>query len=263
MKLTHSFALAATLVGATFGLATSASAETLANIEHHKSINIGVQTDYPPYGYIGSDMKPQGSDIATAELIAKKLGVKLNIVTLTSPNRIPSLQSGKVDLVIASMGKNPEREKVVDFTIAYAPFYSGLYAAKSLTVKGFPDTAGKTVAVTRGSIQDNALEKLLPKEARIQRYEDDTSTVQSFVSGQSQILATSASVAGVAMAKNPQINAEYKVLLTSIPCYIGVAKGNKELLDKVNGILRAAKADGTLNAISEKYLGQPLGNLPE
>ena len=48
-----------------------------------------------------------------------------------------------------------------------------------------------------------------------------------------------------------------------MPCFIGVAKGNTALLDQVNVILRTAKADGTLNAISEKYLGRPLGNLPE
>ncbi len=261
MKLIHSLALSAALLGAAIG--QTASAATLAEIEAHKSINIGVQTDYPPYGYIGSTMRPEGLDIDTAELIAQKLGVKLNIVQLTSPARIPALQSGKVDLVIAAMGKNPEREKVVDFSIAYAPFYSGLYAAKSLPVKSFADTAGKTVAVTRGSIQDNALDKVLPKGATVHRYEDDTSTVQSFVSGQNQILATSASVAGVAMKKNPQLNAEYKVLLTSIPCYIGVGKGNKELLAKVDDILRAAKTDGTLNGFSMKYLGLPLGNLPE
>ncbi len=261
MKLNYAFA--AVLAGTFFGACNLASAETLADIEAHKSINIGVQTDYPPYGYVNAEMKPQGSDIATAELIASKLGVKLNLVTLTSPSRIPALQSGKVDLVIAAMGKNPEREKVVDFTISYAPFYSGIYAAKSLTIKSFADLSGKTLAVTRGSIQDNALDKVAPQGATVRRFDDDTSTVAAFVTGQTQALATSASVAGVTMTKNPQLNAEYKILLTDIPCFIGVAKGNTALLDKVNVILRAAKADGTLNSISEKYLGRPLGNLPE
>lgn len=260
-RLTSFAALAGLTLGAALSL--SATAATLADIESNKSINIGVQTDYPPYGYIDASMKPQGSDVATAELIAKKLGVKLNLVTLTSPNRIPSLQSGKVDLVIASMGKNPEREKVVDFSISYAPFYSGLYANKSMALKSFAELDGKTVAVTRGSLQDDALSKVAPSGARIQRFEDDTATVASFVTGQNQVLATSASVAGVAMQRNPKLGAEYKVLLTDVPCFIGVGKGNTALLNKVNVILREAKADGTLNAISEKYLGRPLGNLPE
>lgn len=259
-SLAWTAALAGAFLAAT---APQASAASLAQIESQRSINIGVQTDYPPYGYIDTSMKPQGSDVATAELIARKLGVKLNLVTVTSPNRIPSLQSGKVDLVIASLGKNPEREKVIDFTISYAPFYSGLYAAKSLGITSFADLAGKSVAITRGSIQDNALDRVAPAGARVQRFEDDTATVAAFVTGQSQVLATSASVAGVTMSRNPRLDAEYKVLLTDIPCYIGVGKGNTELLGKVNAILHEAKADGTLNAISQKYLGRPLGDLPE
>lgn len=241
----------------------TAQAATLADIQAHKVLNVGIQTDYPPYGYIDASMKPQGSDVATAELIAKQLGVKLNIVTVTSPARIPALQAGKVDLIISSMGKNPEREKVVDFTISYAPFFSGLYANKSLAIKQFGDLAGKTVSVTRGSLQDDALTKLAPAGAQIKRFEDDTATIASFVTGQSQVLAHSAAVAGLTMQRNPKLGAEYKLLLTDVPCFIGVAKGNTALLDQVNVILRTAKADGTLNAISEKYLGRPLGNLPE
>jgi polar amino acid transport system substrate-binding protein len=242
---------------------TTSNAGTLAEVQQRKVVNIGIQTDYPPYGYIDASMQPQGSDVATAKLIAEKMGVKLNIVTVTSPARIPSLQAGKVDMIIASMGKTPEREKVVDFSISYAPFFSGLYAAKSLNVKSFADLKGKTVTVTRGSLQDDAITKLAPPEASIKRFEDDTATIASFVTGQSQVLAHSAAVAAVTMQRNPKLDMEYKVLLTDVTCYIGFAKGNKELLDKVNEILRAAKADGSLNAISEKYLGRPLGNLAE
>lgn len=248
-------------LGAVF--AGSASAATLAEIQQKKVINVGIQTDYPPYGYIDANMQPQGSDVATAKLIAEKMGVKLNIVTVTSPARIPALQTGKVDLIISSMGKTAEREKVVDFSISYAPFFSGLYAAKGVNIKSFADLKGMTVAVTRGSLQDDAISKLAPPEATIKRFEDDTATIASFVTGQSKVLAHSAAVAAVTMQRNPKLDMEYKVLLTDVTCYIGLAKGNKELLDKVNEILRAAKADGSLNAISEKYLGRPLGNLPE
>lgn len=243
--------------------ATPVSAASLAHIESTKTINIGVQTDYPPYGYVDASMKPQGSDIATAELIAQKMGVKLNIISVTSPARIPALQTGKVDLIIASMGKNPEREKVVDFSISYAPFYSGLYAKQSLQLKDYADLAGKSVAVTRGSLQDDALTLKAPANANIKRFEDDTATIASFITGQSQVLAHSAAVASVVTTRNPKLGMEYKLLLTDVPCFIGVNKGNTELLNKVNTILREAKANGTLNAISQKHLGRPLGDLPE
>jgi polar amino acid transport system substrate-binding protein len=60
-------------------------------------------------------------------LIAKDLGVKLEVLPVSSANRIPYLQTKKADLVISSLGKNPEREKVIDFTAAYAPFFSGVF----------------------------------------------------------------------------------------------------------------------------------------
>ena len=58
-----------------------------------------------------------------ANYIAKEMGVKIEIVPVTSANRIPYLQTQKVDLVISSLGKNPEREKAIDFSTPYAPFF--------------------------------------------------------------------------------------------------------------------------------------------
>lgn len=243
------------------GMCAGAAAASLEEIQQKKVIHIGIQTDFPPYGYIDARMQPQGSDVATAELIAQKLGVALKIVTLTAPARIPSLQTGKVDLVVSSLGKNAEREKVIDFSISYAPFFSGLYAAKGLQLQSFADLKGQRISVTRGSLQDDAITQRAPAGADIKRFEDDTATIASFLTGQSQVLAASAGVAAVTLQRNPQLDAQYKLLLTDVTCYVGVAKGNTALRDQVNTILRAAKADGTLNAIAEKYLGRPLGEL--
>ena len=86
-----------------------------------KQINIAIPTDFPPYGFVGTDLKPQGLDIDMAVYIAAKLGVKLELVIVTSANRIPYLQTKKADLVISTLGKNAER--VIDFTAAYSPFF--------------------------------------------------------------------------------------------------------------------------------------------
>ena len=64
---------------------------------------------------------------------------------MTSANRIPYLQTKKADLVISTLGKNPEREKVIDFTAAYSPFFQAVFAAKSMSIKSAADLAGKTV----------------------------------------------------------------------------------------------------------------------
>jgi polar amino acid transport system substrate-binding protein len=245
-------------------LAGISQAETaLDNIQKTKLIKIAIPTDFPPYGFVGIDLKPQGLDIDMANYIATKMGVKIELMPVTSANRIAYLQTKKADLVISTLGKNPEREKVIDFTSAYSPFFQAIYGAKTLNVKSMNDLAGKTVAVTRGAIEDQELTKVAPAGADLKRFEDNNATVSAYVSGQTQLLATGASVAGVMMQKNPQLNAEYKLLLKDSPNFIGVGKGEDALRTKVNAIIADAKKSGDIDKMAQKWLGRPAGQLPE
>jgi polar amino acid transport system substrate-binding protein len=234
----------------------------LEKIQQTKTIKIAVPTDYPPYGFVGLDLKPQGLDVAMAELIAQQMGAKLQMVPVTSANRIPYLQTKQVDLVISTLGKNPDRLKVIDFTHAYAPFFQGVYAPKNMQVKSFDDLAGKTIAVAKGAMEEQELAKVGPASMQFKRYEDQAASTAAFVAGQTQVIATSVSNAGLMMQKNPQLNAEYKLLIKDSPNFVGVAKGEDALRAKVNEIILAAKKDGTLDAMSKKWLGRPAGDLP-
>lgn len=227
-----------------------------------KLIHIAVPTDFPPYGFVGTDLKPQGLDVDMAHYIGAKLGARVELVPVSSANRIPYLQTKKAQLVISTLGKNAEREKVIDFSAAYSPFFQAVFAAKALPLKSFADLAGKTVGVTRGAIEDMELTKLAPATADIKRFEDNNATVSAFVSGQVQVIATGASVAGNMMQRNPQLGAEYKLLIKDSPNFIGVAKGEDKLRTRVNEIIAAAKAAGDLDKMAQKWLGRPAGELP-
>lgn len=252
------------LTSAALLLAGGAHAQTaLDDVMKAKKITIAIPTDFPPYGFVGTDLKPQGLDIDMANYIGAKLGVAVELAPVTGTNRIPYLQTKKADLVISTLGKNAEREAVIDFTAAYSPFFQAVFAPKSLPIKSFADLAGKTVGVTRGAIEDQELTKLAPAGADIKRFEDNNITVSSFVSGQVQVIATGASVAGNMMTKNPQLGAEYKLLLKESPNFIGVAKGEEKLRAKVNEIISDAKKSGDLDKIAVKWLGRPAGNLPQ
>ena len=243
-------------------LAPAAAQSALDDVMAKKLITIAIPTDFPPYGFVGTDLKPQGLDIDMARLIAAKMGVKVELVPVTSANRIPYLQTKKAHLVISTLGKNPEREKVIDFTAAYSPFFQAVFAAKSLPIKSFGDLAGKSVGVTRGAIEDMELSKLAPASADIKRFEDNNATVSAFVSGQVQAIATGASVAGAMMGRNPQLGTEFKFVLKDSPNFIGVGKGEDKLRAKVNEIIAAAKASGDLDRLAQKWLGRPAGDLP-
>lgn len=252
------------LAAAALLAATGAQAQTaLDDVMKAKTIRIAVPTDFPPYGMVGIDLKPQGLDVDMANYIGQKMGVKVELVPVTSANRIPYLQTKKADLVISTLGKNPEREKVIDFTAAYSPFFQAVFGPKSISVKSFADLAGKSISVTRAALEDQELTKVAPAGADIKRFEDNNTTVSAYTAGQVQLIATGASVAGNMMQKNPQLNTEYKLLLKDSPNFIGVAKGEDKLRLKVNEVIAAAKKSGDIDKMAVKWLGRPAGTLPE
>ncbi|RWI22943.1 MULTISPECIES: transporter substrate-binding domain-containing protein [unclassified Mesorhizobium] len=244
----------AAAVGMAMASSPQARADALSDIAARGTVRIAVPQDFPPFGSVGADMTPQGYDVDIANLIGEKLGAKVEIVPVTSANRIPYLQTNKVDLVISSLGKNPDREKVIDFSEAYAPFYNGVFAPADVAVAKAADLAGKTVGVTRGAIEDLELTKVVPASVEIKRYEDNNGTISAFLSGQVEVIATGNVVAAAILEKNPPKRPELKFLIKNSPCYIGMNKEQPALMAKINGIIAAARSDGALNAISQKWL---------
>lgn len=235
-----------------------AHADAIADITARGTLRVAVPQDFPPFGSVGTDMVPQGYDVDMATLIADKLGVKVEIVPVTSANRIPYLQTNKVDLVISSLGKNAEREAVIDFSAAYAPFFNGVFAPAEVAVAKPEDLSGKSIGVTRGAVEDLELTKIAPADATIKRYEDNNGTISAFLSGQVEVIATGNVVAAAILARNPPKRPEMKFLIKNSPCYIGLNKNQPALLEKVNTIVATAKTDGSLEAIAQKWLGAGL-----
>jgi polar amino acid transport system substrate-binding protein len=233
-------------------------ADALANAKKTGVIRIAVPQDFPPFGTVGPDLKPRGYDIDTSNLIGKELGLRVELIPVTSTNRIPYLTTGKADLVISSLGKNPEREKVIDFSVAYAPFYNGIFGPTDISVKSAADLAGKTIGVTRGSIEDLELTKIAPSTANIKRFEDNNSTSSAYLTGQVQLIATGNVVAAAINERTKLRHLDTKFLIKDSPCYIGVNKGEPELLAKVNEIIVKSKKNGSLDQVSKTWLQAPL-----
>ena len=249
--------LATVFCGGALG-AVQAQADALADITARGVLKVAVPQDFPPFGSVGPDLKPRGLDIDTAQLLANKLGVKLALTPVNSTNRIPFLTTGKVDLVISSLGKNPERAAVIDFSKPYAPFYLAVFGPAETKIDSIDAIAGKTISVTRGSIEDMELSAVAPKGATIKRFEDNNSTIAAYLAGQTDLIASGNVVMVAISEKNPKRIPELKVKLKDSPVYVGVNKGQPELLAKVNEILEAAKKDGALEKNAQTWLKQPL-----
>ncbi len=242
------------MIGAT---ASIAAAQTVESIKSAGTVKVGMLVDFPPFGIMNTSNEPDGYDADVAKLLGKEWGVKVQIVPVTGPNRIPYLQSNQVDLLVASLGITEERAKSVDFSQPYAGISIGVFGATGTKVAKPEDLAGKTVGVARASTQDTAVTKVAPKDAKIQRFDDDASAVQALLSGQVELIGVS-NVVAAQIEKAAPGRFDQKLQLSQQVQGIVVRKGSTELLTAVNAFIDKVKADGELNKIHEKWLGTPL-----
>lgn len=255
-KKAAAFALALGLVTGMGTLAAQA-ADALQTIKSNGTVKIGMLVDFPPYGLMNEQNQPDGYDADVAKALAKEMGVKLQLVPVTGPNRIPYLLSGQVDLLVASLGITPERAKKVDFSEPYAAITIGVYGNKDVNVAKADDLAGKTIAVARASTQDTAVTKVAPKSTDIRRFDSDAAALQALISGQVPLIGCS-NVCFVTINKLAPGKYDKKFELSSQVQGIAVKPGEKDLLDWVNQFIEKVKTNGELGKISQKWLGEPL-----
>lgn len=239
-----------------------AVADQLSDVLSAGSIKIGVPENFPPFGSVGADFEHVGYDVDVANMIAEDLGVEVTIVPITSKQRIPYLTSGKVDLVISSMGANPERAKSIWFSSAYAPFFSGVFASKDMAISSPADLVGMKIGVTGGTIEDLELSKSLPEGAEMIRFGDNAATISAYVSKQVNVIVTGNTVAANISKDNPDMNMETKFIVRQSPAFIGVKSGEMNMLQWVNVFVLHKTLGGQLDELSQKWLGQKLPPLP-
>ncbi|GLK74620.1 transporter substrate-binding domain-containing protein [Ancylobacter dichloromethanicus] len=251
---------AAAVAAACFLGGTVARADLLDNIMAAKKIRIATDLAIPPSGMMDASMKPTGSDVDTAELLAKDLGLEIEWVQTTGATRIPNLQTNKADVVISTLSVTPERAKVIDFTDPYAALESVVGGLKSIEVKDWDGLKGKTIAVSRGTTQDTALTNRAKDGGgfEVARYDDDATMVTAAVTGQADFIATSGTIVNQIGVKNPARPFEPKVLITTFNLAMGVKKGEPHLVAKLNEWIATNIANGKLNAIYKKYHGTDL-----
>jgi polar amino acid transport system substrate-binding protein len=260
IRITLKSSIAAVLMlgTASLGLGTqAANADALADITKAGTINVGVFADFPPFSSASADMSLKGYDMDVAQYIADTLKVKLNPVAVTGQNRIPYLNDHRVDLLM-SVGYSKEREQVIDFAAAYAPYYIAVIGPAALSVKGKEDLADKSIAVNRGTLEDTSLTEAAPASADIKRFDNYNSVIQAFISGQTQLMVVGNDVGAQVLAKQDALKPEQKFQLLTSPSHIGLNKNEDSLKKAVNDAIAKMLADGKLDASSQAWLKTPL-----
>jgi polar amino acid transport system substrate-binding protein len=225
-------------------------------------IRIGVPDDLPPFGARNEGGELEGYDIDIANLLAKDLGVRAELVPLKSGNRVASLLTHRVDLLVANLGVNPERAKSLAFSTPYAPFFSGVFGAPGLAAASPAELAGKRIAVTRDSLEDKELSAMAPGTAEILRFDDNRATLDAYLAGQADLLATGNVVVADLAKRQPDKAIERKFVIRQSPPSIGVPRDQPHLLNWVNVFVFHKKLTGELDALAQRWFGEPLPPLP-
>jgi len=256
------FTYVASLAMALICFAGGASAGTLDEIISRGKILIGIDVNSPPYGFQNEKQEFDGSEVETAKMLAKDLGVELEIVPTTVANRVPYLTTNRVDAVMASFAITPERAKSVWFSTPYGTTGSIIIGAKSADMKDYAAMKGKKIATTRGSAAEIALGARTGDGYELVRLDDDSAATAALISGQTDALVTTPAIAQTIFKRFADREYEEKFSVLKFWYGVGVQRGNTDLLQWLNTSLMFNIQNGNISKINEKWMGTPLKEIP-
>jgi len=222
----------------------------------------GVKDSTPPFGYV--DQKTRqivGYDIDFCAAIAKNLGVKLEVKPVTSAARMPQLMEGNIDMIAATMTKNAERAKQIDFSHSY--FLTGQkFLVKKDSVKALKDLDGKKIGTAKGSTSEQNAKKALPN-ATILSFDDYPQAFLALQQGKVASVTTDETILAGMLSKAPN-KAQFEIpniQISDEPYGLGMRKGDKKFVDFVNKTILDMEKSGEAQKIYDKWFG-PNSELP-
>ena len=239
---------------------TEASAETasaeLTTVTPGK-LTMSTNAAFPPYEMTADDGSFEGIDVEVAEAIAGKLGLELQIDDMDFDAALLAAQNGKSDMVMAGVTVTEERQTVMDFSNTYATGIQVVIVPEDSDITSIDDMTGKMIGVQRGTTGDLYCSASVEDggfgEENVTPYDNGLTAVQALQNGQVDCVVIDNAPAQEFVKANPGL----KILDTEYAnedYAIGVAKGNTQLLDAINGALEELEADGTLQSIVDKYI---------
>jgi len=231
---------------------------TLAN-SAEKPLIVGMELQYPPFEMSDKNGTPTGVSVDFAMALGKYLGREVQIENIAWDGLIPSLKTGKIDLIISSMTMTDERQKTVDFSIPYAQSNLAILANKTSNIQDIEalNQKGKKIAVKKGTTGHLYANQYL-KNAELLVFDKENAAVLEVIQGKADGFLYDQ----LTIYKNWTNHKNTTVALLKPfqekPEYWGVAikKGNEELREHVNAFIKQAKSDGTFDALSQKYLAE-------
>lgn len=245
-----------TLLALSGAASIAAHADQLSDIKKAGVIRVATFDSNPPFGSI--DAKTHnivGYDVDFANALAKALGVKVELVPTNPANRIPLLQSGKADIIVADITITPERAKVIDFSVPY--FVTGQqFLVPATSSNNLNDYATARIGAVKGTTGEQELHNRFPN-SRVLSYDDIPLALSALRNGNVQAITQDSTILAGLLDGAPD-KAKYKVipeLLSKEEIGVGVKKGETTLLSFINHELVTLENNGQAVTIYNNWFG--------
>jgi putative glutamine transport system substrate-binding protein len=236
---------------------------TLDDIKKRGKLVVGVKYDTFLFGFKNpTSGQVEGFDVDMAKAIAKKIfgdESKLELKEVTSKTRIPMLQNGEIDAIVATMTITDERKQQVDFTDVYFKAGQSLLVKKGSPIKSIADIKkGVKVLGAKGSTSVKNIREKAP-EATVLEFDNYQDAFAALKAGQGDALTTDNAIL-YGMAKQDPNYAVVGGTFTDEPYGIAVKKGNTGLVNLINDLLKSMKQSGEYDKMYEKWIGEKPAN---
>ena len=235
---------------------TAAQARSLEAIQKDGTIRVATEGYYAPFAYF-EGKKLTGFEVELAELMAQKMGLKLEWKTISFDALLTGLKQDRWDLVISSHGITPEREKAVNFTTPH--YCSGAQViATDPAIQAGKDLAGKTVSAQTGTTYLDYVQKNVPGVKRVVNFPTNEAALNALMTKRADAWVTERFLAKEMLQKNPKIKFHQGELLFVEKIAAAVAKDNQPVADAWNKAFAASLQDGSYAKISQKWFQEDI-----
>ncbi len=236
---------------------SAVSARTLDEIIKSGTLRVGVNPTLPPLGKFDDKNQIVGFDVDFANEVGKMLGVKVEIVQTGSPDRIPFVVSGKIDAVLGAMTRNPERAKVIDFSVPVHTEVFGVLTTEAKPYKTWKelDSASVTLIQVRGTTPVKFIEDNL-KLAKVTLLDNYPDAIRALAQGRGDAMIDVIDFVGEHM--NNYKDTKWKVVETPVDvyfCSVGLAKNSAGLKDWLNVAIFDLHRRGKIDELWLKWFG--------
>ncbi len=242
------------------GTAASSGAgyRTLEDIQADGKVIIGVFSDKAPFGYVDDTGTYQGYDVEFANRLVKDLGTEVEWVATDPANRVPFLESNKVDIILANFTVTDDRAEKVDFSLPYMKVQLGVVSPDAAIVKSVDDLTGKKLIVVKGTTAETFFEAEHP-DIELQKYDQYADAYNALLDGRGDAFSTDNTEVLAWAKENPGFTVGIDALGNEDTIAAAVAKGNESLLDFINNEIEALADEEFFHKDYEKTLAPVYG----